>query len=146
MTILKLPTACLALFIFLGCALPFLPSPGPRGFSPDCLPAPQEAVPEELKQYYTDSALRIYRRWKTDDLAYDSKLSVLARIQILPDGTIDRIHLEEKSGDALFDQSVYNAIVDSNPLVPYRHGEGFKCINLGLRFTSPDKPAGDGPD
>jgi hypothetical protein len=110
------------------------------------LPAPQEAVPDELKQYFSDCALRIYRRWKTDDLTYDSKLSVLARIQILPDGTIDQIHLEEKSGDALFDKSVYNAIVDSSPLVPYRHGEGFKCINLGLRFTSPDKPAGDGPD
>jgi hypothetical protein len=145
MKILKLPIACLTILILSGCSLPFMKAPDSRGFSPGCIPAPQGAVSDELKTYFSDTALQIYRQWKTDGLQYDSRLSVLARIQILPDGTIDKIHLEEKSGNARFDDSVYNAIADSNPLVPYRQGDGFKCINLGLRFISPDKPSGDGP-
>ncbi len=83
---------------------------------------PTPVAPSHLNRYYAIILSRIHEKW-LNPLSIkrkDSELEVpgLAYFEILPNGEINNIRVEESSGDEFLDSLVKKAILDSSPLPP----------------------------
>jgi len=64
-----------------------------------------------------------------------SNLETLVGIKILPNGEIQDIWIDKKSGNPILDESAIRAIKKSNPLPPLPREIGLYDYKVGLRFT-----------
>jgi colicin import membrane protein len=62
-------------------------------------------------------------------------LEAVLVIKIMPNGEIQDIWFEKKSGNSYFDDSVYKAVKKSNPLPPLPKDYQRPFYNVGLVFT-----------
>jgi hypothetical protein len=92
---------------------------------------------DTFTDYMMASAIAIQKHWKFDSSGPGKDLESIILIQILSDGTIDKVHFDTKSGDERFDASIRHAVQASNPLSPFTNMGDTKCITLGLRFSTP---------
>ncbi len=87
--------------------------------------------------YRLEVAYAINKNWAfSDQLAGNGdKLQVLIYFKVLPDGTIEDINYNDRSGNPYLDESAYKAIVKSSPVKPFPPGFNQPYIVVGLRFT-----------
>jgi len=92
------------------------------------------------KIYYNLIWKRIRSVWVLPDaaLAGQKNLEAIIGIRISPNGQIEDIQFEKKSGNPAFDESVLRAIQKSNPLPPLPPGFEGERFDVGVRFTPSD--------
>lgn len=90
-----------------------------------------------LDIYRVEVAYQVERNWAfSPQLAGDAK-NLQARVvfKVLPNGEITDIEFTEKSNNEYLDDSVYKAVVKSNPVLPHPSGIVRPYIIVGIRFT-----------
>jgi colicin import membrane protein len=92
------------------------------------------------KIYYNLIWKRIRSVWVLPDaaLAGQKNLEAIIGIRISPNGQIEDIQFEKKSGNPIFDESALRAIQKSNPLPPLPPGFEGERFDVGVRFTPSD--------
>jgi TonB family protein len=92
------------------------------------------------KIYYNLIWKRIRSVWVLPDaaLAGQKNLETIIGIRITPNGQIEDVQFEKKSGNPLFDESALRAIQKSNPLPPLPPGFEGERFDVGVRFTPSD--------
>ncbi|MBP1713282.1 MAG: TonB family protein [Deltaproteobacteria bacterium] len=92
------------------------------------------------KIYYNLIWKRIRSVWVLPDtaLAGQKNLEAIIGIRISPNGQIEDIQFEKKSGNPIFDESALRAIQKSNPLPPLPPGFEGGRFDVGVRFTPSD--------
>lgn len=92
------------------------------------------------KIYYNLIWKRIRSVWVLPDaaLAGQKNLETIIGIRIAPNGQIEDIQFEKKSGNPVFDESALRAIQKSNPLPPLPSGFEGERFDVGVRFTPSD--------
>lgn len=107
--------------------------PSSRGASTDVMTI-------KHKIYYNLIWKRIRGGWVLPDaaLAGQKNLEAIIGIRISPNGQIEDIQFEKKSGNPIFDESALRAIQKSNPLPPLPPGFEGERFDVGVRFTPSD--------
>lgn len=107
--------------------------PSSRGASTDVMTI-------KHKIYYNLIWKRIRSVWVLPDaaLAGQKNLEAIIGIRISPNGQIEDIQFEKKSGNPIFDESALRAIQKSNPLPPLPPGFEGERFDVGVRFTPSD--------
>jgi TonB family protein len=107
--------------------------PSSRGASTDVMTI-------KHKIYYNLIWKRIRSVWVLPDaaLAGQKNLEAIIGIRISPNGQIEDIQFEKKSGNPVFDESALRAIQKSNPLPPLPPGFEGERFDVGVRFTPSD--------
>jgi len=92
------------------------------------------------KLYYNLIWKKIRSGWVLPDaaLAGQKNLEAIIGIRISPNGQIEDIQFEKKSGNPIFDESVLRAIKKANPLPPLPPGFEGERFDVGVRFTPSD--------
>lgn len=92
---------------------------------------------EAIDIYRLEVAYAINKNWAfSDQLAgAGDKLQVLIYFKVLPDGTIEDINFNDRSGNPYLDESAYKAVVKSSPVKPHPPGLNQPYVIVGLRFT-----------
>ena len=119
--------------------------PAPRTETPPAQAAagsPAASTPSEqeirnrIQIYNAEIAYQIRKNWVfSEQLAGDGKdLETALGITILPDGRIDKIWFDAKSGNRYLDDSAYRALMKSSPLPPLPEGIFDSSYTVGLRF------------
>jgi len=92
------------------------------------------------KIYYNLIWKRIRSVWVLPDAAVagQKNLEAIIGIRISPNGQIEDIQFEKKSGNPIFDESALRAIQKSNPLPPLPAGFEGERFDVGVRFTPSD--------
>jgi colicin import membrane protein len=92
------------------------------------------------KIYYNLVWKRIRSVWVLPDaaLAGQKNLETIIGIRIAPNGQIEDVQFEKKSGNPAFDESALRAIQKSNPLPPLPPGFEGERFDVGVRFTPSD--------
>ncbi len=87
--------------------------------------------------YHVEIAYRIQSNWAfSEQLAGNRQnLETLVVIEILPNGQIDRVWFDKKSGNKYLDDSAMRAVKKSNPLPPLPRDFRGRSYTTGLRFT-----------
>ncbi len=86
--------------------------------------------------YYTEVWDRIRREWALPDelLKQKGNLAAIIVIRIRRDGKILDAKFEKRSGDKVFDNSVWRAIWKADPLPPFPQIYSAEVDELGIRF------------
>ena len=107
--------------------------PSSRGASTDVMTI-------KHKIYYNLIWKRIRSGWVLPDaaLAGQKNLEAIIAIRISPNGQIEDIQFEKKSGNPIFDESALRAIQKANPLPPLPPGFEGGRFDVGVRFTPSD--------
>ena len=107
--------------------------PSSRGASTDVMTI-------KHKIYYNLIWKRIRSGWVLPDaaLAGQKNLEAIIGIRISPNGQIEDIQFEKKSGNPIFDESALRAIQKANPLPPLPPGFEGGRFDVGVRFTPSD--------
>lgn len=129
-------TLMLAL-VLAGCTQPLVKSTEISPMSEECHNASKNYHSQAVTDYMMASAIAIEKRWKFCPPGRGKDLESIILIQILSDGTIDKVHFDTQSGDERFDASILQAVQSSNPLQPFANLGDTKCIVMGLRFKVP---------
>jgi colicin import membrane protein len=92
------------------------------------------------KLYYNLIWKKIRSGWVLPDaaLAGQKNLEAIIGIRISPNGQIEDIQFEKKSGNPIFDESALRAIQKANPLPPLPPGFEGERFDVGVRFTPSD--------
>ena len=92
---------------------------------------------ELIDIYRVEIAFQIQKRWAfSESLAGASKdLSAELAFTVLPDGRIQDIWFDKRSGNRYLDESARKAVVKSNPVPPHPAGILRPYVTVGLRFT-----------
>jgi colicin import membrane protein len=92
------------------------------------------------KLYYNLIWKKIRSGWVLPDaaLAGQKNLEAIIGIRISPNGQIEDIQFEKKSGNPIFDESALRAIKKANPLPPLPPGFEGERFDVGVRFTPSD--------
>jgi len=87
--------------------------------------------------YRVEVAFQVERNWAfSPQLAGDAKdLQARVVFKVLPNGEITDIQFTEKSNNEYLDDSVYKAVMKSNPVLPHPAGLTRPYIIVGIRFT-----------
>lgn len=87
--------------------------------------------------YRVEIAYQIQKHWAfSESLAGTAKnLSAELAFTVLPDGRIQDIWFDKRSGNRYLDDSARKAVVKSNPLPPHPAGILRPTVTVGLRFT-----------
>lgn len=95
-----------------------------------------QEIRNRIQIYNAEIAYQIRKNWAfSEQLAGDSKdLETALGITILPDGQIEKIWFDQKSGNRYLDESAYRAIKKSNPLPPLPQGTFDTSYTVGFRF------------
>ncbi|MBT8352234.1 MAG: TonB C-terminal domain-containing protein [Deltaproteobacteria bacterium] len=93
-------------------------------------------APEIMQIYNAEIAWQIEKNWVfSEDFAGKSTdLEAALAIKILPNGEIKEIWFDKKSGNSFLDDSVYKAVMKSNPLPPLPKGFLLPYYTVGLKF------------
>jgi colicin import membrane protein len=80
---------------------------------------------------------RVNNNWNHSEQLAGSNKNMRASLvfKVMPNGEIRDIFFDERSGNALLDESAYKAIVKSNPVDPHPPGLRLPYIPIGLRFS-----------
>jgi colicin import membrane protein len=107
--------------------------PSSRGASTDVMTI-------KHKIYYNLIWKRIRSGWVLPDaaLAGQKNLEAIIGIRISPNGQIEDIQFEKKSGNPIFDESALRAIQKASPLPPLPPGFEGERFDVGVRFTPSD--------
>jgi len=91
---------------------------------------------DRIRIYQAEIAYQIQRNWAfAEQLTGGRKdLEVALGIKILPDGKIDDIWFDQRSGNRHLDESAYRAIQKSSPLPPLPPDLFKDHYIVGLRF------------
>ncbi|MBI9086734.1 MAG: TonB family protein [Desulfobacterales bacterium] len=117
------------------------PSPGSgAGSSRAGLPASGAGGNQDLELidiYRVEIAFQIQKNWAfSESLAGARKdLSAELAFTVLPDGRIQDIWFDKRSGNRYLDESARKAVVKSNPVPPHPAGILRPYVTVGLRFT-----------
>jgi colicin import membrane protein len=105
------------------------------GVSAATTPSEQE-IRDRIQIYNAEIAYQIRKNWVfSEQLAGNAKdLETALGITILPDGRIDKIWFDAKSGNRYLDESAYRALMKSSPLPPLPEGVFDESYTVGLRF------------
>lgn len=95
-----------------------------------------QEIRDRIRIYNAEIAYQIRKNWVfSEQLAGDGKdLETALGITVLPDGKIEKIWFDKKSGNRYLDESAYRAIMKSNPLPPLPQGTVDTSYTVGLRF------------
>lgn len=87
--------------------------------------------------YRVEIAFQIQKKWAfSESLAGGRKdLSAELAFTVLPDGRIQDIWFDKRSGNRYLDESARKAVVKSNPVAPHPVGILRPYVTVGLRFT-----------
>ena len=90
-----------------------------------------------IEVYRIEVAYQIERNWAFSPQLAGGAKDLEARVvfKVLPNGEITDIQFTEKSDNEYLDDSVYRAVVKSNPVLPHPAGIGRPYITVGIRFT-----------
>lgn len=93
-------------------------------------------TPEIMQIYHAEIAWQIEKNWvfSKDFAGSSSDLEAALAIKILPNGEIKEIWFDKKSGNSFLDDSVYKAVMKSNPLPPLPKGFLLPYYTVGLKF------------
>jgi colicin import membrane protein len=92
---------------------------------------------EAIDIYQLEIAYAIQKNWAFSEqmAGGGEKLQVLIYFKVMPDGTIQDINFNDRSGNPYLDESAYKAVVKSSPVKPHPEGLSKPYIIMGLRFT-----------
>ncbi|MDY0131457.1 MAG: TonB family protein [Desulforegulaceae bacterium] len=92
---------------------------------------------EKIDIYRYRIAYEVERQWAlpNDFFNADGVLETSIVFTVLPDGKIQNIWFDRKSGNEYLDNSVYRAVKKAEPLPPHPEGLEEKSVMVGLRFT-----------
>jgi TonB family protein len=92
------------------------------------------------KIYYNLIWKRIRSVWVLPEAALSGQknLEAIIGIRIGPNGQIEDVQFEKKSGNPVFDESALRAIQKANPLPPLPPGFEGERFDVGVRFTPSD--------
>lgn len=94
---------------------------------------PGVQVDQEVDSEYLIAIIQIIRQnWRYPNLN-DPNLKSVIFFEIGRDGKLVRLRVEDRSGNVIFDKSVYNAVVKSNPLPELP--EDFPGMKLGVHLA-----------
>lgn len=105
----------------------------PAGGSPN-----GAAVDSARRQYYQAIFNTIRRNWSLPEFLKAQKLEAHIVLVLRRDGKILDVHLDRRSGQPLFDQSVENAVRKSDPLPPFPEVYSPTKEEIGLLFRPED--------
>ncbi|WP_417909687.1 cell envelope integrity protein TolA [Candidatus Electronema sp. PJ] len=89
-----------------------------------------------LRQYASSLNEKISSRWKVPEMVNaDRKLKTVVALTVSKAGTIEDMKIEQKSGDALFDQSVLKALRSAEPLPNFPALIREPKLEFALNFT-----------
>lgn len=90
-----------------------------------------------LDIYRVEVAYQVERNWAFSPQLAGGAKDLQARVvfKVLPNGEITDIEFTEKSNNEYLDDSVYKAVVKSNPVLPHPSGIVRPYIMVGIRFT-----------
>jgi colicin import membrane protein len=93
-------------------------------------------TPEIMQIYNAEIAWQIKKNWVfAEEFAKsNADLEAALAIKIMPNGEIKDIWFDKKSGNAFLDDSVYKAVMKSNPLPPFPKGYLLPDYTVGFRF------------
>jgi colicin import membrane protein len=92
---------------------------------------------EQIDLYKLEIAYQIEKKWAASEQLTGGRtdLEAVLMIKIMPNGEIQDIWFEKKSGNNYFDDSAYKAVIKSNPLPPLPKEFREPFYNIGLVFT-----------
>ncbi len=95
-----------------------------------------EALSLARSAYYAEVWDRIRKEWALPDelVARKGNLGATIVIKIRRDGKIIEARFEKRSGDKVFDESVWRAVWKADPLPPFPQIYSAKTDELGIRF------------
>ncbi len=87
-------------------------------------------------QYYANVISHITSFYSLPEFStWDPKLLARVSVKINKTGTIVRQHIEQRSGNATFDQFVIKTVQNANPLPPIPAAIKYKSLTFDLRFS-----------
>jgi len=92
---------------------------------------------EQIDIYKAEIPYHIQNNWAFSKQLAGGRTDLVAWlvIEIRPDGSIQNIWFEKRSGNRYFDEQAYKAVKKSDPLPPLPKGYARPFFNIGLRFT-----------
>ncbi len=92
---------------------------------------------ELIDLYRIEIAYQIQKNWAFNEQLAGGDQSLMAQIvfKVMPDGEIRDIFFTDRSGNTYLDESVYKAIVKSNPVDSHPNGLVQPYVEIGIRFT-----------
>ena len=90
-----------------------------------------------LEIYRIEVAYQVERNWAFSPQVAGGAKDLQARVvfKVLPNGEITDIQFTQKSNNEYLDDSVYKAVVKSNPVLPHPTGIARPYVIVGIRFT-----------
>jgi len=94
-----------------------------------------------FSQYYQSIYAKVYQAWTLPEYVIEKEGSreAIVTIKVQRDGKILSAVFEKTSGNQQFDASVMNAIKKANPLPPLPDDFRESFLEIGVRFTPPQK-------
>lgn len=95
------------------------------------------AEAEKIDKYRYKVAHIVERKWAlpSELINAEEHLETFIVFNVLPDGTIENIWFDKKSGNNYFDDSVFRAVQKADPVLPHPDDIMEKLVVVGLRFT-----------
>lgn len=95
------------------------------------------AEAEKIDKYRYKVAHIVERKWAlpSELINAEEHLETFIVFNVLPDGTIENIWFDKKSGNNYFDESVFRAVQKADPVLPHPDDIMEKIVVVGLRFT-----------
>jgi len=92
---------------------------------------------EQIDIYKAEIPYHIQNNWAFSKQLAGGRTDLVAWlvIEIRPDGSIQDIWFEKRSGNRYFDEQAFKAVKKSDPLPPLPKGYVRPSFNIGLRFT-----------
>jgi colicin import membrane protein len=92
---------------------------------------------ELINIYRVDVAYQVQKNWAFSEQLAGGRNDLVAEIafKIMPDGQINDIWFDKRSGNIYLDESAKKAIMKTNPVRPHPKGINKPYVIVGLRFT-----------
>ncbi|MCD6186049.1 MAG: TonB C-terminal domain-containing protein [Deltaproteobacteria bacterium] len=92
---------------------------------------------ELINIYRVEVAYQVQKNWAFSEQLAGGRTDFMAEIafKIMPDGEIQDIWFDKRSGNIYLDESARKAIIKSNPVRPHPAGIHKSYVIVGLRFT-----------
>jgi len=94
-------------------------------------------IAELIDIYRIEIAYQIERNWAFADQLAAGRDQLLTAVvfKVMPDGEIRDLIFTDRSGNANLDESVFRAVMKSNPVAPHPESIRRPYVEMGLRFT-----------
>ena len=98
---------------------------------------PNRHVRDAINMYRLDIAYQIEKKWAfSDQVAGEhEELEALVVIRVVPDGRVNKIWFEKKSGNNYMDESAMRAILKISPFPPHPKIISQAFVDVALKFT-----------